>query len=113
MKAEVFDFTARLRPLGFGAAAFARFACQFMAPACRAEPREASEGWGARQITDFLETTATWQLGGNEKKAIEGIALFKARLPPRACAWRTFRTALAVWRRTSQLASARKIQLGE
>jgi len=44
---------ARLRPLGFGAAAFAPFARRDRVLACLAVAREASEGWWARQDSNL------------------------------------------------------------
>src|SRR6266571_6148333 len=45
--------TVRLRPSGFGATAFASFAPQPLVLACRAEAREASEGWWGRQDSNL------------------------------------------------------------
>src|SRR5580704_15355825 len=44
---------ARLRPLGFGAAAFARFGLRKTELACRAVAREASEGWWGRKDSNL------------------------------------------------------------
>ena len=44
---------ARLRPLGWGAAAFTRFAVGQEFMACRAVAREASEGWWAVKVSNL------------------------------------------------------------
>ena len=45
--------TARLRPAGFGVAAFAHFATRKPGLACPAVAREASEGWWGRKDSNL------------------------------------------------------------